>query len=408
MSATAVRASARVSGRTGLFALGFGAFVVGTAELLVVGVLTLVARDLRTSVASAGALVTGYALGIALGGPLLTAATIRLDRRRVLWAALAAYVAGNALALVAASLPLLIIARVITGSMHGLFVGVAFAVAARLVPEDKQGQAMSVVMGGITVAIIIGVPVGTAIGNALGWRAAFLAVVILGLIALTATLTLVPPVSPRGAASVAQQAGAALAPRVLAMLAVALVVMGGQFTAFTYLASYLERVTGISAAAVSGFLLIYGIAAALGTVLGGKAADRSASLTLTVANALLTAVLALLYLSGSIPVLAALLLAAWGAVGFGFVPALQLRIVSLAGPGGDLAATLGASAVNLGIALGSLAGGIIVSSHGVRAALLAALIVCVAILPATWASRRLRAPAGRQAIDRPASLENRQ
>jgi MFS transporter, DHA1 family, inner membrane transport protein len=391
LTAAALKPTGRGSGRMGLFALGLGAFVVGTAELLVVGVLGLVARDLRVSIATAGVLVTGYAIGISVGGPLLTALTIRFDRRRVLWLSLVAYVAGNALALVAGSVGLLLVARVATGCVHGLFVGVAFAVAAGLVPEDKQGQAMSVVMGGITVAIIIGVPVGTAIGQALGWRAAFAAVVILGLIALAVTFVLVPPVPPRGVSNFSRQRRAALAPPVLAMLAVGLVVMGGQFTAFTYLAAYLQKITRISGGSVSLFLLAYGIAAAAGTFLGGKAADRSATWTLIAAGALLPVALGLLYLGGSTPALAALLLAVWGLVGFGLVPALQLRIVGLAGEGGDLAATLGASAVNLGIAAGSLAGGAIVSSDGVRAVLLSALIICAAAFPATWASRRLGA-----------------
>ena len=382
------------SGRLGLFALGLGAFVVGTAELLVVGVLGLVARDLRISVSTAGGLVTAYALGISLGGPLLTAATIRLGRRTVVWLALAAYVAGNVVALAAASFGLLLVARILTGSVHGLFIGVAFAVAAGLVPAERQGQAMSVVMGGVTVAIVVGVPLGTAIGHALGWRSAFAVVVALGLVALAAALLLVPPVPARGAGDFRDQARAALAPRVLVVLAVGLLLMGGQFTAFTYLAPYLEHVAGVSAGAVSAFLLVYGVAAAAGTFIGGKAADRGAAVTLIAANVLLMLALALLYLLGSSPVLAAVLLAAWGFVGFGLVSALQLRVVTLAGAGGDLAATLGASAVNLGIAAGSLVGGAVLAGDGVHAVVLAGLVICTVALPATWASRRLKPAVG--------------
>jgi len=382
------------SGRLGLLALGLGAFVVGTAELLVVGVLGLVARDLRVSVSTAGELVTAYALGISLGGPLLTAATIRLGRRTVVWLALAAYVAGNVVALAAASFGLLLVARILTGSVHGLFIGVAFAVAAGLVPAERQGQAMSVVMGGVTVAIVVGVPLGTAIGHALGWRSAFAVVVALGLVALAAALLFVPPVAARGAGDFRAQARAALAPRVLVVLAVGLLLMGGQFTAFTYLAPYLEHVAGVSAGAVSAFLLVFGVAAAAGTFIGGKAADRGAAVTLIAANVLLMAALALLYLLGSSPVLAAVLLAAWGFVGFGLVSALQLRVVTLAGAGGDLAATLGASAVNLGIAAGSLVGGAVLAGDGVHAIVLAGLVICTVALPATWASRKLKPVVG--------------
>jgi MFS transporter, DHA1 family, inner membrane transport protein len=372
-----------------LAALGLGAFVVGTAELLIVGVLNLVAQDLGVSISTAGELVTGYALGISIGGPLLSAATIRLDRRLLLWLSLLIYLAGNVLTLASTSFGMLLASRILTGSVHGLFIGVAFAVAAGLVPRQRQGRAVAVVIGGITVAIVVGVPLGTLIGQTLGWRAAFVAVVMLAAVALAAAVLLVPRVAARGAGNFAAQAHAAFAPRVLAMLGVGLLLMGGQFTAFTYLQPYLEGVTRISGGAVSGFLLVYGIAAAAGTLLGGRAADRNATVTLVAANALLLLALGLLYLLGSAPVAVAVVLAGWAIVGLGLVPALQLRVISLAGKGADLAATLGVSAVNAGIAAGSLLGGAVIAGSGVHSVVLAALLVCALALPATWATGRL-------------------
>jgi DHA1 family inner membrane transport protein len=385
-----------------LSALGLGAFVVGTAELLVVGVLNLVAQDLGVSVSTAGMLVTGYALGISIGGPLLSAVTIRLDRRLLLWLSLLVYLAGNVLTLASGSFGMLLTSRILTGSVHGLFIGVAFAVAAGLVPRQRQGQAMAVVMGGITVSIVVGVPLGTLIGQAISWRAAFVVVVMLAAVALAAAILLVPRVAARGAGNFAAQAHAAFAPRVLAMLGVGLLLMGGQFTAFTYLEPYLENVTGISGGAVSGFLLIYGIAAAAGTFIGGRAADRSATVTLVAANALLLPALGLLYLLGSVPVAVAVVLAGWAIVGLGLVPALQLRVIGLAGEGADLAATLGVSAVNAGIAGGSLVGGAVVAGSGVHSVVLAALLVCAVALPASWATGLLVPPrAARERLPRP-------
>jgi DHA1 family inner membrane transport protein len=375
-----------------LAALGLGAFVVGTAELLVVGVLNLVAQDLGVSISTAGELVTGYALGISIGGPLLSAVTIRLDRRWLLWCSLLIYLVGNVLTLASTSFGMLLVSRILTGSVHGLFIGVAFAVAAGLVPRQRQGQAMAVVIGGITVAIVVGVPLGTLIGQAINWRAAFVAVVVLAAVALAAAVLLVPRVAARGAQNFAAQAHAAFAPRVLAMLGVGLLLMGGQFTAFTYLEPYLEGVTRISGGAVSGFLLVYGIAAAAGTLLGGRAADRNATVTLVAANALLLLTLGLLYLLGSAPVAVAVVLAGWAIVGLGLVPALQLRVISLAGEGADLAATLGVSAVNAGIAAGSLLGGAVIAGSGVHSVVLAALLVCALALPANWATGLLVLP----------------
>lgn len=375
-----------------LATLGLGAFVIGTAELVVVGILNIIAEDMAVSISTAGQLVTAYALGISVGGPVVTALTTRFGRRFLLRLSLAVYVAGNGLTAVAVNVGMLIVARAVTGSIHGMFIGVASVVAAGLVPPERRGRAISMVFCGIAVSTVLGVPLGTLLGQALGWRAAFVGVIVLGAVALVATLVFVPPVEGRGGGGLTTQARAAFAPRVLAMLGVGLVVMGGQFTAFTYLAPFLTRITGVSGVVVSVFLLVYGVASAAGTVLGGRAADRSATATLLLANMLLILALGGLYLAGSTPILVAVALAAWGLVGFGLVPALQLRVISLAGSGGDLAATLGASAVNAGIAAGALVGGWATARYGVSSTVLAALVIVTVALPAAWASRLLTAP----------------
>ncbi|MEV0521999.1 MFS transporter [Streptomyces sp. NPDC050439] len=252
------------TGRAALAALALGAFVIGTAELVVVGVLHLIADDLHVSVGSAGLLVTAYALGIAFGGPLATALTIRRGRRQVLAGTLVVFLAGNLLALVSTAFGLLIVARTLTGTVHGLFIGVASAVAAGLVPAERRGQAVSMVFGGIAVSTVLGVPLGTLVGQAWGWRAAFAGILALAVVALVAVLLWVPPVSGGGSGGLAAQARHAFAPRVLAVLGTGLLLMGGQFTAFTYLAPYVEDVTHVPGAAVSAFLLIFGVASAAG------------------------------------------------------------------------------------------------------------------------------------------------
>ncbi|MDP8929023.1 MAG: MFS transporter [Actinomycetota bacterium] len=366
---------------------------MGTTELIVVGVLNLIADDLAVSISTAGQLVAAYALGISIGAPILTALTSRVDRRFLLRLSLAAFVAGNILAVAAVGFDMLVVARVLTGSLHGLFIAVAFVAAAALVPADRQGSAMSIVIGGIAVSTVVGVPLGTLIGQVLGWRAAFIAIVILGAGALVSTLTFVPNITGRGRGGFGAQARAALAPRVLAMLAVGLLLLGGQFTALTYLAPYLAEVTGISGGVLSGFLLAFGVATAAGSFLGGRAADRSPATALIAANGLLVLALGALYLVGSSPVLVVVALTAWGLVGFGLVPALQVRVISLAGSGGDLGATLGVSAVNAGIAGGSLIGGWALATGGVDAAVVVAAAICALALPATWATRFLKVPA---------------
>jgi DHA1 family inner membrane transport protein len=174
---------------------------------------------------------------------------------------------------------------------------------------------------------------------------------------------------------------------VLAILALGLVLMGAQFTAFTYLTPFLQHVTRISGGAVSGFLLVFGLFAAAGTVAGGKAADRSATTTLLVANLAVILALGLLYLVRATPALVAVGFAAWGTATFAIIPSFQLRVITLAGRGADLAATLGASAINAGIAIGSLVGGAVLAHHGPSAPIVVALAVSAVAAPAAWATR---------------------
>jgi DHA1 family inner membrane transport protein len=383
------------TGRRGGLALAtlmLGAFVVGTAELVVVGVLPLVADDMHVSISTTGQVVTAYALGISLGGPILNALTTRLDRRFLAWLCLACYIGGNALAVAATGFGMMIAARFVTGSIHGLFIGVASVVAAGVVPPERKGRAMSMVFGGIAVATVVGIPLGTLVGQTVGWRATFAAIIVLGAVALLATLAFVPPVEGSGAGGIATQARCAFAPRVLAMLAVGVLLMAGQFAVFTYLTPFLEQVTGIPGGWVSAFLLAFGVASALGTFVGGPAADRSTTTTLWVGNALVIVMLAALYFASSTPILVALVLTAWGLLMFAILPSLQLRVISLAGAGGNLAATLSASAANAGIAAGAAVGGWVVAAHGVHALVLVGMLICGIALPASWAARWLAVP----------------
>jgi DHA1 family inner membrane transport protein len=378
--------------QTALLALALSAFVFGTAEFVVVGVLDLVARDLAIPIATASHLVMAYALGIAIGGPIATALTTRFERRFVLALALAVFVASNVVIIVSRHFGLLALARFVPGAMHGLFVGAASVVAAGLVPARQRGQAMSMVFGGVAVATVLGVPLGTWMAQAMGWRAVFAGIAALGALAWAATLAIVPRHEAGAAVGITAQARAAFAPRVLALLAVAALLMGGQFSVFTYIAPYLKQVTGATDKSIAAYLLVYGVASAAGMFAGGRLADRNASATIVVANALLLAVLSSLYFFGSGAFMAMLILAAWGIIGFGMVPAIQIRVVGLAGQGGDLAASLSASAINAGIAAGSLAGGWALVRFDVSAVVLVGLALCTLALPAAWATRSFEVP----------------
>jgi DHA1 family inner membrane transport protein len=382
-----VSAARRATGA--LAALMFGAFAMGTAELIIVGILDQVALALGISVSQAGGLVTSYALGIAIGGPVATALTGGAPRQSVLIGALAVFVLGALVMVVGSSVPVLLAARFMTGTVHGLFIGAACMVAASVAAPGGQGRAIGLVIGGIAVSTVVGVPLGVLVARAAGWEAAFVGTGALGLLALAATAAFVPATPASGQGRLFGQMREAVAPRVLALLGIGFLLIGGQFLLFTYLVPYLQDVTGVTGNWVSAFLLAYGVACTAGTFVGGRFADWSASKTLIGANAALVAILGAVYLLGGSPALIALALAAWGIVGFGLIPALQFRVITLAGRGGDLAATLSASVINVGIAAGSLVGGFVLARDGAAAVALAAMGVCALALPATWATRHL-------------------
>ncbi|WP_067482496.1 MFS transporter [Actinomadura hibisca] len=381
----------RTRANLALAALFLGMFVLGSAELLVVGVLNLIAADLHVSIPTAGTLVTAYALGLALGGPLLAALTIRLDKRAVLAGALVLFMVSNLVAVLTSDYGPFLAARVCAGASQGLFVAAAFVAGVAVVPPERMGRAMAVIISGVAVSAALGVPLGTLAGQTLGWRGSFAAIVVLAAFALVATLALVPPV-PGAGGGAGRQARHAFAPRVLALLLLNFLVFASSYAALTYIVPFLESVTGISGALVSVFLLAYGAATAVGSLGGGRFADADAARTLVVATIGTAVCLLALLLVGGIAFLVALVLLLWGVFAFGMVPSLQYRVVSLAGPGGALASSLPVSAANVGIAFGSAAGGVAIGEFGASAAVVTGLVIAVVAVPVAWATGFLKPP----------------
>jgi DHA1 family inner membrane transport protein len=350
-AATKPGPGARAQRRLATLVLAAGACVIGISELAAIGVLGLVGDDLGTSVAAAGSIVTAYALGVCVGGPLLALATTRRDRRSTLVLALALFAACNGMIAIAPTLGTIMVVRLVAGSMHGLFIGLATSHAADMA-GTRRGSAIALVFGGIAVATVLGAPAGRVLGEAFGWRTAFWVVAAAAGMTLLAMLRWVPPIDseagPDGGSS-----RRALTLSVLAFLVLIVLLMGGVFTMFTYVTTLLEDRTGVAGPAVSGILLAFGVASAVGTFVGGRLADRSAAVTMMAASAVVTLALGCLSLFGSFVVGATISLVVCGLAAFVFVPAFQLRLMSMAAPATDLAATLGASAANAGIAIGA-------------------------------------------------------
>lgn len=372
-TATLKAKSKRKSLPAALWALTISAFGIGTTEFVIVGLLPTVANDLNTSISSAGLLVSLYAVGVAIGAPVLTALTSQIARKRLLIAIMLLFIIGNGLAAIAPSFILLILARILTGFAHGVFFSIGSTIAASLVPEDKRASAISIMFAGLTVAIVTGVPLGTYIGQNFGWRATFIGVAILGIIGAVASYFLVPAsIKTSKPLRIVDQLKVLKNRSILLVLSITALGYGGTFVTFTYLASLLEEVTGFSANMTSVLLLVYGIAIALGNVIGGKVSNKKPGKALMVMFALQAIVLFILYFTASSQIWSVVTLFFMGILAFSNVPALQLYVVKMSEkylPGTeDVSSALNIAAFNVGIAIGAYVGGLIVeSSLGVGA-----------------------------------------
>ncbi|MCX4070912.1 MFS transporter [Aeromonas caviae] len=368
-----------------LFALTLSAFAIGTTEFVIVGLIPTIAEQLNVSLPSAGLLVSLYALGVAIGAPVLTALTGKLPRKWLLVGLMALFTVGNLLAWQAPGYESLIVARILTGLAHGVFFSVGSTIATGLVAKEKAASAIAIMFSGLTVALVTGVPLGTWIGQVFGWRETFLVVSLLGLVAMVGSLLLVPGNLPKGAASsVREQLSVLTRKPLLLVYAKTALGYGGAFTAFTFLAPILQQVSGFSAGAVSLILLVYGVSVAVGNIWGGKLADRMGPLpALKLLFAGLAVVLLVLTFTAPHPVLAVLTVLVWGAFAFGNVPGLQVLVVKQAErhtPNAvDVASGLNIAAFNVGIALGSVVGGFVVEHLGLmHTPWIGALIVLMA------------------------------
>ena len=348
-----------------LLALFVAAFAIGTTEMIVAGLLPALAADLSVDIPTAGLLISGYALGVAVGGPILAIATSRVPRRPLLLAMMLVFIAGNVLCALATNYWLLMGARLVLSCSHGLFFGVALIIATRLVPRGRQASAVSSVVGGITVANLIGAPLGTAIGNAFGWRASFWAIAAIGVVATIALAALIPAATEgngRHSPSLAAEIRAVLRQPVLTSYAMIALGMTAFFVPYTFIVPILTKVTGLSIGAVPVLLFVSGGGGIFGNFLGGRLGDWKPTPALT--GILVLEVL--LYLAALFAVHNAIAMGIvfflWSLVGFSFSAPVQARILNAAHDAPNLVSTLISTAYNVGIAAGAWLGGVALNS----------------------------------------------
>jgi MFS transporter, DHA1 family, inner membrane transport protein len=374
--------------RKPLLALAVSAFGIGTSEFIIMGLLPDLARSFQVSIPKTGILVSGYALSVTLGSPLVALALGRMDRKRALVILMGMFLVGNALCAMAPTFLLLLFARILTALCHGAFFGIGSIVASHIVPRSERAQAIALMFSGLTLANVLGVPAGTALGQAFGWRFAFWALVPIGLIAGLGLLRLVPS-QPAEDMHLKHELRAVLRPQVQLVLALSTLSSVSLFCVFTYIAPILEQVTHLSPSAVTHVLVVFGVGITLGNLLGGRLADWKQMPVIVAGVILLIVIFLTMPFFERNTVLAVAMVFVWGCVHFAAGAPLQARIVDQAKGAPNLASTLNQGAFNLGNALGASLGGIMLT-EGIGYQYLSlgsAAVACVALLVALVALR---------------------
>lgn len=373
-----------------LLALAVSAFAIGTTEFISVGLLPLISEDLHIPVTTAGLTVSLYALGVTFGAPILTSLTSSMSRKTLLLLIMIVFIVGNSLAVSSTSVGILLFARVLSAFSHGVFMSIGSTIAANLVPENKRASAISIMFTGLTVATVTGVPLGTFIGQQFGWRAAFLAIILVGIIALIANSILVPSDLPKGARTTFKDQFKLLSNgRLLLLFIITALGYGGTFVVFTYLSPLLQHVTGFKEGVVAVILLVYGIAIAIGNVIGGKLANQNPLKALFYMFIVQAIILIVLTFTAPFKTAGLITIIFMGLLAFMNVPGLQVHVVTLAEkfvPSAvDVASAINIAAFNAGIAIGSYVGGIITDSIGlIHTAWIGGFMVIGAVILTGW------------------------
>jgi DHA1 family inner membrane transport protein len=381
-----------------LLALAIGAFGIGTTEFVVLGLLPQAAADFGVSVPTAGLLVTGYALGVVVGAPLMTVLGTRIPRKRMLMLLMGLFIAGNLLTAVAPVFAVMVIGRVAASLAHGAFFGIGSVVAADLVKPAKKAGAIAMMFTGLTVANVVGVPLGTLVGQRAGWRLTFVLVAALGVLGLFGVARLIPDLPKAHGVRLRHELAVFRNSQVLLAMAMTVLGFGGVFAAITYIAPMMTDVTGYSDGAVTWLLVLLGLGMVAGNLVGGRFADRRLMPMLYVALGSLAVLLALFTVTAHDKAAAAATVFLIGAFGFATVPPLQKRVLDQAFGAPTLASAVNIGAFNLGNALASWLGGLVISAgHAYTSAnwvgaVLAAAALLLAVVSDALERRTARRP----------------
>lgn len=375
--------------------LAIAAFVVGTVELVIAGIIDRIAEDLHVSVGTAGQLITVYSIVFAFGSPILITLTSRIERRKLLTAAMLVFCAGNIVSIVSPTFAILLISRIILAASCSIIVVLAIVMASSIVTPELRGRAIGIIFMGISASLVLGVPLGTFIGEMWGWRSTFALVGGLTLIVAWAIRRYLPQVAPRPGIPLREQLRTLKNAKIVSAHAVSILQMTGQFTIYAYITPFLQETMGLSTNRITLVLFVYGLAGIAGGWLGGWSSDKLGNGRTMIVTLLLhaLAIFMLPYATGSILSLL-LVVAVWCAFNMAPSPAIQSYLIQTAPESSDIQLSFNTSSLHIGVAAGSIVGGVIVNHYSVTTnAWVGGLIVLMAILSAVFSLTKGRTKA---------------
>ncbi|MGW6677407.1 MFS transporter [Bacillus altitudinis] len=348
--------------KTVVYLLALAAFLIGTIEYIITGIIQMVAHDLHVTTSTAGLLVTSLALSAAIGAPIVIALTINMDRRKILTWTLIIFILSNFITSISHSFEMVMITRILQGISGGTAIVVAMAVATRLVEREKRGTAIGIILMGLSSSLVLGVPIGTFLSSMIGWKALFAAIGVITLIPLIVVYRRIPSMKEQEPVTLRMQLSILKDKRILLAVAVTLFYVGGYSTLFTYLTPFLQASANLSITEISGILLLAGICSFLGSSLGGMAADKKGPIFTIFSGIILQIMMLMLlaFVTGNLVVMVAVIMI-WMIATWSTSPAQQLYLVTLVPKSPDIALSVNTSFIQFGFALGSGLGGIVLS-----------------------------------------------
>ncbi|WP_342467877.1 MFS transporter [Bacillus sp. FSL W8-0629] len=348
--------------KTVVYLLALAAFLIGTIEYIITGIIQMVAHDLHVTTSTAGLLVTSLALSAAIGAPIVIALTINMDRRKILTWTLITFILSNFITSISHSFEMVMITRILQGISGGTAIVVAMAVATRLVEREKRGTAIGIILMGLSSSLVLGVPIGTFLSSMIGWKALFAAIGVITLIPLIVVYRRIPSMKEQEPVTLRMQLSILKDKRILLAVAVTLFYVGGYSTLFTYLTPFLQASANLNITEISGILLLAGICSFLGSSLGGMAADKKGPIFTIFSGIILQIMMLMLlaFVTGNLVIMVAVIMI-WMIATWSTSPAQQLYLVTLVPKSPDIALSVNTSFIQFGFALGSGLGGIVLS-----------------------------------------------